>query len=168
MHYCSGKVKNSIFVIMIQRIQSIYLFLASLALFLLFVFPLANVFDVTGAKRIKITGIYEIAENGLIQKESFILLTIVTVILAIIPLILIFLYKNRKKQMILVYVTVILVLLYSYWLSTILKNSTALTLQVSDYGIGIGLSSIAVLFLILAARGIRSDERLIKSADRLR
>src|SRR5690606_37977472 len=115
---------------MIQRIQSIYLFLASLALFLLFVFPLANVFDVTGAKRITITGIYEIAENGLIQKESFILLTIVTVILAIIPLILIFLYKNRKKQMILVYVTVILVLLYSYWLSTILKNSTALTLQV--------------------------------------
>lgn len=153
---------------MIQRIQSVYLFLASLALFALFVFPLANVFDVTGAKRVKITGIYEIAENGLIQKESFIVLTIVTVILAIIPLVLIFLYKNRNKQMMFVYGAAVLVLAYSYWLSIILKNATALTLQISDYGIGIGLSSVTILFLILAARAIRRDEKLVKSADRLR
>lgn len=153
---------------MIQRIQSVYLLLASLALFALFIFPLANIFDVTGAKRIKITGVYEVAENGLIQKESFIVLTIATVVLAIVPLVLIFLYKNRKRQMLFVYGTAALVLLYSYWLSNVLKNATTLILQISDYGIGIGLSSVAVLFLILAARGIRKDEKLVKSADRLR
>ena len=153
---------------MIQRIQSIYLFLASLALFLLFVFPLANVFDVAGAKRIKITGVYEIAENGLIQKESFILLTIATVILALLPLVLIFLYKNRKKQMMLVYVVALLVILDSYWLSLVIKSATEVILQVSDYGIGVGLSSVAILFLILAARAVRKDEQLVRSADRLR
>ncbi|MFD1631658.1 DUF4293 domain-containing protein [Pseudopedobacter beijingensis] len=153
---------------MIQRIQSVYLLLASLALFALFIFPLANVLDASGAKRIRITGVYEIAENGLVQKESFLLLTIATVVLALIPLVLIFLYKNRKQQMLFVYLTAGLVIGYSYWLSTLLKSATVVSLQASDYGIGIGLSSVAVLFLILAARGIKRDDQLVRSADRLR
>ncbi len=153
---------------MIQRIQSVYLFLASLALFALFVFPLANVFDVTGAKRIKITGIFEVVGDQVVQIESFILLTIATVILGLLPLVLIFLYKNRNKQMWMIYGVAVLVVAYSYWISVVLKGVVGTNLQVSDYGIGIGLSSVSVLLLVLAARAIKRDELLVKSADRLR
>lgn len=153
---------------MIQRIQSVYFLLASLALFALFIFPLANVFDAAGAKRIKITGVYEIVGEELLQKESFTLLTIAAVVLAVLPLVLIFLYKNRKQQMLLTYILTAVVILFSYWVSVAIKGATSAVLHISDYGIGIGLSSVAVLFLILAARGIKKDEQLIRSADRLR
>lgn len=153
---------------MIQRIQSVYLLLASLALFALFLFPLANVFDLTEAKRIEITGVYKVVGEQVVQVESFTLLTIATIILALLPLVLIFLYKNRIRQMWLVYGNAILVVAYSYWISVVLKGAVGANLQISDYGIGIGMSSISVLCLVLAARGIKRDERLIKSADRLR
>jgi succinate-acetate transporter protein len=43
-----------------------------------------------------------------------------------------------------------------------------ITLQTENYGLGVILPSLSVLFVILALRGIRNDEKLIKSAERLR
>jgi hypothetical protein len=42
------------------------------------------------------------------------------------------------------------------------------TLELGNYGIGVILPSLAILFIILALRGIRKDEMLVRSADRLR
>jgi formate hydrogenlyase subunit 3/multisubunit Na+/H+ antiporter MnhD subunit len=153
---------------MIQRVQSIYLVLASLALFALFLFPVANVFDTDGAKKITITGVHQNIEGQMVQTDNFILLTVATVILAVLPLVLIFLYKNRKKQMLYTYLLIVVVIAYSFWLSKVLVGATSNALQLSDYSIGAGLSSICVLFLVLAAKAINRDEKLVKSADRLR
>lgn len=153
---------------MIQRIQSVYLFMASLALYLLFLFPIANLFTPTGAKKIMITGVYETINGQVAQTESFTLLMIATVILGLVPIALIFLYKNRKKQLTLVYTSVIVFIAYSFWISQTVKSASGTTLQISDYGIGAGLTSVTVLFLILAGKGIQRDEKLVKSADRLR
>ena len=153
---------------MIQRIQTVYLFLASLAIYLLFLFPIANLFTTTGAKKIMITGVYETINGQVAQTESFTLLMIATVIIGLVPIALIFLYKNRKKQLTLVYTSVIVFIAYSFWISQTVKSASGTTLQISDYGIGAGLTSVAVLFLILAGRGIQRDEKLVKSADRLR
>ncbi|HET8828049.1 MAG TPA: DUF4293 domain-containing protein [Pelobium sp.] len=153
---------------MIQRIQSIYLFLASLAIYALFLFPVVNIFSAFGAKKIMVTGVYELINNQLAQTEPFTLLTIATAILGLIPIVLIFLFKNRKRQATLVYLNVFLVIGFSFWLAQTIKGAAGKTLEITDYSIGAGLTSVAILFLILAAKGILRDDKLVKSADRLR
>ena len=48
------------------------------------------------------------------------------------------------------------------------QAADGIVLGANNYGIGLILPSLAILFIILAIRGIRNDEKLIKSADRLR
>lgn len=153
---------------MIQRIQTIYLLLASLAIYALYLFPIVNVLSVFGAKKIMVTGVYEVINNQVAQTESFLLLTVVTAMLGLIPIVLIFLFKNRKRQATLVYLNVVLVLGFSFWLAQTIKGAAGKVLEISDYSIGAGLTSVAVLFLVLAAKGILRDDKLVRSADRLR
>ncbi|MFC5283897.1 DUF4293 domain-containing protein [Pedobacter alpinus] len=153
---------------MIQRVQTIYLFLSSLAIYALFLFPIVNILSAFGAKKIMVTGVYEIINNQVAQTEPFTLLTIVTAVLGLIPIVLIFLFKNRKQQTMLVYGNVFLVIGFSFWLAQTIKAAAGKELEISDYSIGAGLTSVAILFLILAAKGIMRDEKLVKSADRLR
>jgi hypothetical protein len=134
----------------------------------LFLFPIANILAPEGAKKIMVTGVFETINNQIVQTESFTLLTIATALMGLIPLVLIFLYKNRKRQLMLVYASVVLLIGFSFWLAQIVKGASQVLLQISDYGIGAGLSSVAILFLVLAAKGINRDEKLVKSADRLR
>src|SRR5690606_17837904 len=101
---------------MIQRIQTVWLLLASLTLFLLFLFPYLQYFDNFGtAMSIKITGIYQGVSEGVIQVKSFILQTIVTVVLALLPLVTIFYYKDRKKQLQITYLNISLIILLAAW-----------------------------------------------------
>ena len=153
---------------MIQRIQTIYLFLASIAIYLLFIFPIVNTLTTDGARQIKITGVYETVSNQVVQTEPFTLLTIATAILGLIPLVLIFQFKNRKRQLTMVYSLVVVIIAYSFWISQTIKAAANTTLEISNYSIGAGLTSVAILFLVLASKGIQRDEKLVKSADRLR
>lgn len=157
---------------MIQRIQTVWLLLASLTLFLLFLFPYLQYFDNFGtAMGIKITGIYQGVSEGVIQVKSFILQTIVTVVLALLPLVTIFYYKNRKKQLQITYLNIFLVILLAVWFYVSSSNAVLelnKTLVLENIGIGALLAPLNIVFLFLAAKGIRNDEKLIKSVDRLR
>ena len=155
---------------MIQRIQSIWLFFATACIFSLFLFPYLQVLNPDGSsKSLKVTGIYENIAGQVVQTEPFLGLTIATVILGLIPFIIIFLYKDRKKQVMLSYIAIVLIIGFSFWLIQTAKSWLGdITLQAENYGIGIMLPSISILFIILAIRGIKKDDRLIKSADRLR
>ena len=153
---------------MIQRVQSVYLLLSSLAIYALFIFPFVNTLDGINSRIIKVTGVYEQVNNQTVQTEPFLLLTIATAILGILPIILIFQYKNRKRQATLIYSLVVILIAYSFWISQTVKSFANTTLEISNYNIGAGLSSVAVLFLILAGKGVMRDEKLVKSVDRLR
>ncbi|TZF81174.1 DUF4293 family protein [Pedobacter sp. BS3] len=155
---------------MIQRIQSIWLILASLSLFCLFLFPFIQFVDIDGlAKTVRITGLYQHTGQEDIKLQEFIPLTIVTVIIALVPLVILGSFRNRKKQLTLSYITIVLILAYSFWLvQTAKAYLNGLQLQLQNYGIGVILPSLSILFIILAIRGIRHDEKLVKSADRLR
>ena len=157
---------------MIQRIQTVWLLVASLTLFLLFLFPYLQYFDNFGtAMVIKVTGIYQGVSEGVIQVKSFILQTIVTVVLALLPLVTIFNYKDRKKQLQICYLNIFLVLLLGIWFYVTSSNAVAevnKTLAIENIGIGALLAPLDIVFLFLAAKGIRNDEKLIKSVDRLR
>jgi peptidoglycan/LPS O-acetylase OafA/YrhL len=81
----------------------------------------------------------------------------------------IFIYKNRRMQMKLVRGSVVLILImigiFFFYAVPLLEDASG-TLAV--YEIGSYMPLIAFVFLILAYRGILSDEKLIRSADRLR
>ncbi|WP_256012925.1 DUF4293 domain-containing protein [Desertivirga xinjiangensis] len=155
---------------MIQRIQTLWLFLATTALLALFLFPYIQFTDATGvAKAIKITGLYHYTGTDVVLDDSFTVLTIATVLVALLPLIIVFFYANRKKQLTFSYLTIVVILVYTFWLVQTAKSVIEdIQLEFQNYGIGVMLPSVAILFVVLAIRGIRRDEKLVKSADRLR
>ncbi|MGV3704996.1 MAG: DUF4293 domain-containing protein [Arcticibacter sp.] len=155
---------------MLQRIQTLWLFLSTTMILALFLFPYLQVFNAMGTpKVIKVTGIYENVGGQIVKTEDFTLITIVTVLLALIPLVIVFMYKERKRQIMMGYVTILLILAYSFWLTTTAKTSLGdVQLQFQNYGLGIIFLPLSILFIILAIRGIRGDIKLLRSADRLR
>jgi succinate-acetate transporter protein len=155
---------------MIQRIQSIYFFLAAVALLALFAFPLVHGVNIDGViKNIKIDGVYEIVNGQPVRTVSFLMLTIATILLALVPIISIFMFKNRKLQLALGYGGILAIIGFSFWMSQIVQQYVnGATLRTDNYGIGMLLSSISIVFLLLAIKSVKKDEKLIKSADRLR
>ena len=136
---------------MIQRIQSIYLILASIAsLALPFIFSLYATSDGTAAW----------------AKDDPIVLGLFA-LSGVLSLITIFLYKKRQNQFVLGRLTIILnfvllgVLVYR---SQILSGGTA----VLEKGIGMVIPLISIVLLALANKAIKRDEDLVKSVDRLR
>jgi hypothetical protein len=155
---------------MLQRIQSIYLLFAALVIFALYLFPLThNVYINNVPNTIKVTGIYQDVNGAQTLVTPFTALSIVTAIVGLVPLAIIFMYKNRKQQITLCYTAIVVIIAYSFWLSQSVKSATGgFEMTTSNFGIGIFLSSLSVVLLILAAKSIQRDEKLVKSADRLR
>ena len=136
---------------MLQRIQTIWLFLAAVCTFLGLKFPFYS-----GTNK---EGIPSYILNG---TES-IPLILVTGAVGVLALITIFLYKNRKLQLRLCVAGILLqaFLLFLYYskLSGFLGGTYALTAL---------LQAGALLFFFLAARGISRDEKIVKESNRLR
>ncbi|MGI4020192.1 MAG: DUF4293 domain-containing protein [Janthinobacterium lividum] len=156
---------------MIQRIQSIYLLAASLVLFALFLFPVVNNLILNGhADSVMVSGIYEIVNGVRTKISSLIPLTIATIVAAMLPLAGIFLYKNRKKQSSYCYIAIVLIIGYSFYLAETVKDivGSGFTLKPENYGLGIILPSLSIVLIILGIRNINKDEKLVRSADRLR
>ena len=155
---------------MIQRIQSIYLLAASLVLFALFLFPVINNLILNGhPDSIMVSGIYEVINGTRTKTSSLVTLSIATVIVALLPLAGIFLHKNRKQQTSYCYIVVVLIIGYSFYLTETVKPIAGdITLRTENYGIGMILPSLAIALIFFAIRGINKDEKLVRSADRLR
>jgi hypothetical protein len=86
---------------------------------------------------------------------------------AMLALLAIFKFKNRKLQFVLNRLNIILnlFLLGSFVYRTLNISGEA---QVSEKGIGLLIPIISIVFLVLANKAIRRDEELVKSVDRLR
>ena len=154
---------------MIQRIQTVWFFLATVTFFALFLFAYIHFAEDGTAKALKVTGVYENVDGQIMRSQEFLGLTIATVLIGALPFIAIFFFKDRKKQITLAYITIVAVLGHFFWLYQTTKQVIGdFQLQPENYGIGIFLPSITILFLIFAIKGIRKDEKLIKSTDRLR
>ena len=157
---------------MIQRIQSIWLLLTAVVILGLFLFPYLNYIDLVGlGKQLYVTGSYTAVNNETVKQESYVLQTVATVVLGFIPIFTIFQYKNRKLQLKLIFIEIVLICLFAVWLFMSASNTLSLISQsfgAANIGVGFFLLPVAVIFLAMAIGGIRKDEKLIKSADRLR
>ena len=155
---------------MLQRIQSVYLFLAGLVIFALFLFPLAHDVYINGVEStISITGVFQDANGQHAHVQTFTALIAGTAVAGILPFILIFLYKNRKQQIMLCYVYILVLFGYVYWqVQTVKSVADVSSFKTGNFGIGVLLSSVSIVLVLVAAKAIQRDEKLVKSADRLR
>ena len=143
---------------MIQRIQTIYLFLASIVSGgLIFVFNLWN----TLKEQIFVLDLFQ-EELVTIKLIPFMFITS-----AILSISTIFLFKDRKLQFVIGRVIVLInlfLLVLLIYLSLTLSGETS----VSEKGIGMFLPILVILLIVLANKAIKKDEDLVKSVDRLR
>ncbi len=152
---------------MIQRIQTLYLFLSVLFLGFMFAFPYTLFIDQnTIAYVFDFFGVYKLEAGTRIM--GVLPLEILISVVFLINLITIFLFKNRILQMRLCVFNMLLMLgilvLSGYYITYIKKQLNA---QVY-YKITLLLPLISLLFTWLSFRNIRKDELLIRSVDRIR
>lgn len=148
---------------MLQRIQSIWLLLATAFSVVTFRFPIYSGEREAGAPVTGLAGTSPASVFTDLNAMTTIWLTIITVIAGGIALITIFLFSNRNLQLKLTYLGIFLtvILLVMYFLEIGNYTQGNVTLWAVFY--------FAILICyILAARGIYRDKALIKSMDRLR
>ncbi|PZP49023.1 MAG: hypothetical protein DI598_08835 [Pseudopedobacter saltans] len=134
---------------MIQRIQSVWLLLAA-------------IFAILSINQTFFMG-SELGQPATFLKgSSDMFILVMTIVLAAVSFIAIFMFKNRNKQIWMVVfalvLSIFLIVIYLMKIKDLLGN--------------ISLTSIFVfiipIFLLFAIRGIARDKKLIKSVDRLR
>ena len=129
---------------MLQRIQTVWIFLAVLGA--VFLNITAQDFDVLGA---------------------YLTINVSTVILILLGVLSIFSFKNRKRQILLnnisIIINALLIGLLAYWLLNLSGG-----ISIPEKGIEPVFPFLSIVCLLLANMYIRKDERLVKSVDRLR
>lgn len=152
---------------MIQRIQSIYLLVAAILMAVTVFSPLAFLADGTNGYFIyRCLGFFE---NGVgLSYPTWGVIAVVS-LTAVLTVISIFLYRNRKLQIKLSYAAIVGILasygtIYTY-LQTGLATASVTLVNVKY---GIILPVIALVFIILAIIKIKADEKLIQSLNRIR
>ena len=138
---------------MIQRQQTLWLLLTTMAAIFSFMFPF-----VVGDEIQQNSAVRTVVDAG----STFFLL-ILTGGSLILSTIIIFLFKNRKQQMWLcvlgILISGLLIFLYIMQMNKLIKPVPALTAV---------LPVIMLIGYFMAFRGIRKDEKLVRSVDRLR
>ena len=155
---------------MIQRIQSLYL-VAVVALMATALFtPLA--YFAAGSNVYELFAFELVSQADAAASQSTMYMGVVVALATIIPLITIFLYKNRMLQIRLCAVELVLLLgaqvfmaLYYY-----LSNRMFEQLEFHTQGIRIAIifPFVAIILDYLALRAIFKDEMLVRSLDRIR
>ena len=135
---------------MLQRIQTVYLFLAALVSGgLVFLFELWK----------------DNGESVYVEEVPSVLALFLAS--ALVSLVSIFLFKNRKLQFVLgrlnIILNFVLLGLFVYWSLNVSGES-----QISEKGIGMVIPIVSIVLLVLANKAIKKDEDLVKSVDRLR
>jgi hypothetical protein len=137
---------------MIQRIQTIYLFLTFIMVGVLpYIFPLWTM------------------DNGkdyfFMQNQIYVILLGLSTAITVYSIIT---FKKRQTQFVLNRLNIILNLILLGLFVYHSLNLSGETPAVSEKGIGMFLPILAIVLLVLANKAIKKDEDLVKSVDRLR
>ncbi len=155
---------------MIQRIQSLFLALASLLSLLLLRGSYLTFSENTGTV-IKVVFAGIIRDSAGLEPqivEPLYLYSTLLILIPLISLIALFLYKNRKFQLWLVLsliVFVILLLALSVYYYSLIVETYGASVKP---GFMMLIPVILLVFPVLAYRGIKKDDEMVKSYDRLR
>lgn len=163
---------------MIQRKQSLYLFIVTILCGLLLIFPLAD-FTLNApmeASSVGITedgGIYDVwglhYQNG--TSDLFYYHAILAIMATILPAVTIFLYKKRELQLRLCIVEGIFILGlvgFEFIGAYRINEMFAMSPYIVDYSMVMTAPVACIAFILMAYKGILKDIWLLKSTDRIR
>ncbi len=146
---------------MIQRIQSIFLFLAGGASFSLLGAPFA-----TTPEAVDASGIFS---DSVFNLEDSLALLIFFLIAGALSVVAIFLFRNRKTQMMVTrFAFVVNLIGLILGIVLFMQDSGQWEGTNVNDGLGLYLPIAACVLLILALRSIQKDDKLVRSSDRLR
>jgi hypothetical protein len=143
---------------MIQRIQSVWLLLSGLSILLL------SRLSIYAGKLGDGTAKEFMAAQNLV-------LMLLSLVLIILPLIAIFMYKNRigQKKLIWLHILLNVLLIFLFWIfAGKFESEQVPEFSSSHYGLAAIVPILSFIFDVLAYRGISADEKLIKAADKFR
>ena len=144
---------------MLQRVQTIYLIIAALLSGVVaFLVPFWN--DINGG----IVMLEDVMQSEIVVYRAVPLLFVLS---SIISVAVIFLYKNRTKQIIGNRLNIVINFLLLGIIVYRLLNLPG-EIDISEKGIGVFIPLLVIVFLALANKAILKDENLVKSVDRLR
>ena len=130
---------------MIQRVQSLFFFFSAIcSVAIVYAFPVLQ--DESTS--------YPLKEN-FADARLFVFLSVALSVFAI------FQFKNRKRQQLIAYVARLMITIAFFLIVFSHKEER-------DFGIGLFLFFISYLTLFLAGYFVKKDEKLVKSADRIR
>jgi hypothetical protein len=137
---------------MIQRIQTVYLFIGAIAL-VVFNFMALGI-DTTPEPDVVVFG------------KTLLPVLIGSLVVAAFTLLAIFLYKNRVLQSnvskLSLFLTAVIIGVTAY----LLFGNSSTAIEVVKFGVGFPV--LALIFQFLGLKGIQADEKLVRSMDRLR
>ncbi|SDW54260.1 protein of unknown function [Lutibacter oricola] len=144
---------------MLQRIQTIYLLLATvLSGGLIFVLNLW-----VSNEQIKFFAIDSFGTESILLK----VMTSLFFVSAIITFIAILMFKNRQLQFVLGRLSILINFILLGILIYYVQNLSG-EISVSEKGIGLLIPLLSIVLVVLANKAIKKDEELVKSVDRLR
>ncbi len=149
---------------MIQRKQTAFLALAVIFLVQLFVFPVYS-FNKDGQSLL-----FYIYGLGQLNPDFFVLIAL-NVFSIFLLVAIIFLYKNRKNQLLLCKIATLLItglIVAIFYFTENAKSLPELAGYTSEIRPMLVAPLAALVLVILANRAIKQDEELVRSADRLR
>lgn len=146
---------------MIQRIQSLFLFLSSAFTLSIFGVPFGSTSQAVPQSSLFSDALYSVTDHvALIGTFGF---------AGILALIDIFLFKNRTNQQLLGRIAIVLNFIGLVLMVIFFMQDAPNLGQVTPYeGYGLGLPVFGIIFLLFALRFISKDQRLVESMDRLR
>lgn len=157
---------------MIQRKQSLFLIGVIVCGVLMLIGKFATFSGVSGDFFLNAFGIDKISDGTNFQPTFSMSIASFVIALIFFPVLAIFMYKNRKLQQRLCYVIMALggglfIAVY-YYISNISTYTNVEEALVTQYELGMVWPFVSIVLAFLAINGIKKDEDLIKSLDRLR
>lgn len=156
---------------MIQRKQTLFLVVAVVALVLCLFLPVGGVVPkgMGGESLLYNLGTVK-SEGGISLDTTCIPLFVLLSISAVLDLVTIFMYKNRKLQMSLCSVSMLFALLW--YVDYALLFFGIVPLATVDGVLSVKFASclpfVAIVLCAMAKRGVSDDEKLVRAADRIR
>ena len=170
----SAQVRGSVYTTtkMIQRIQSVFLLLLALAMLSVLALPLWHKIDGLTQQELTLAA-FGFTAKGLTLPPTMGPVWVIGLLAsasAVVALFEIFQFRNRSRQLLLGTANLLLITATLgaafYFLA---KGERLLNVKLEGEALaGFYLPTLALLLNLLANRFIRSDERLVRSADRLR
>jgi hypothetical protein len=159
---------------MIQRIQTVFLFLVAVAMSLVLAFPIWHQVNPDQSQRMTLNAFNlvttDIVSGDVIASESKIVITILAVLAAALAFYSIFQYKNRTKQMFVNMINSLVMVSNVGVIVWISHNANEVFNPQVNGAFVLGFWAIlgGLVMNLLANRFIRKDEMLVRSVDRIR